>query len=99
MRLQSARRGHIDVGVLTQAGVSSEDAEIYAESLRRGGALVSARVNDADKPRLQAVMDRSSVNASNRAAMYRKDGWQRFDPAAPAYNADQVRRERELYRS
>jgi hypothetical protein len=87
------------IGALTQAGVSSEDAEIYAESLRRGGALVSARVNDADKPRLQAVMDRSSVNASNRAAMYRKDGWQRFDPAAPAYNADQVRRERELYRS
>jgi hypothetical protein len=87
------------IGALTQAGVSSEDAEIYAESLRRGGALVSARVNDADKPRLQAVMDRSSVNASNRAAMYRKDGWQRFDPAAPSYNADQVRRERELYRS
>ena len=54
--------------------MSSEDAEIYAESLRRGGALVSARVNDADKPRLQAVMDQSSVNASNRAAMYRKDG-------------------------
>jgi hypothetical protein len=56
-------------------------------------------VNDADKPRLQAIMDQSSVNASNRAAMYRKDGWQRFDPAAPAYDANQVRRERELYRS
>jgi hypothetical protein len=56
-------------------------------------------VNDADKPRLQAVMNRSSVSASDRAAMYRKDGWERFGPAAPAYNADQVRRERELFRS
>ena len=43
-------------------------------------------------------MDKSSVNASNRADMYRKDGWKRFDPAAPTYNADQVQRERELYR-
>lgn len=32
-----------------------------------GGALVSVRVNDADKPRVQAVMDRSSVNANNLA--------------------------------
>ena len=36
------------VGALTQAGVSKEDADIYAEGLRRGGAVVSARVPDAD---------------------------------------------------
>jgi hypothetical protein len=40
------------IGALTQAGISPDDAEIYAESLRRGGALVRARVNDADKSRL-----------------------------------------------
>ena len=87
------------VGAMTQAGVSPEDADVYAESIRRGGALVSVRVEEGDRARVQALMDKSSVNASNRAAMYRKDGWQRFDPAAPTYNADQVRRERELYRS
>ncbi|HMI44132.1 MAG TPA: hypothetical protein VK516_10930, partial [Gemmatimonadaceae bacterium] len=36
------------LGALTQAGVSKEDADIYAEGLRRGGAVVSARVPDAD---------------------------------------------------
>ena len=41
------------VGALTQAGVSKEDADIYAEVLRRGGAVVSARVPDADATRLK----------------------------------------------
>jgi hypothetical protein len=56
------------VGALTQAGISKEDADIYAEGLRRGGAVVSARVTDADAPRLQAIMDRSAVNVRERAA-------------------------------
>jgi len=87
------------VGALSQAGVSPDDADVYAESIRRGGALVSVKVEEAERARVQALMDKSSVNASSRADMYRKDGWKRFDPAAPTYNADQVRRERELYRS
>ena len=58
------------VGALTQAGVSKEDADIYAEGLRRGGAVVSARVPDADALRLQAIMDRSAVNVRERAAAY-----------------------------
>ena len=48
------------IGALTQAGVSKNDADIYAEGLRRGGAVVSARLPDADAARLQAVMDRSA---------------------------------------
>jgi hypothetical protein len=87
------------IGALTQAGVSPDDADVYAESIRRGGALVSVKVEEADRARVQALMDKSSVNAGNRAAMYRKEGWQRFDPAAPTYSADQVQRQRELYRS
>ncbi len=86
------------VGALTQAGVSNEDAEVYAEALRRGGAVVSARVDDKDASRLQSVMDRSSVRITDRAAAYRASGWRSFDPAAAPYNAEQVRRERELYR-
>jgi hypothetical protein len=85
------------VGALTQAGVSTDDADVYAESIRRGGALVSARVNEADVPRLQAILDRSAVNPQERAMAYRQAGWQRFDPAGSAYTPDQVQRERELY--
>ena len=34
------------VGSLTNAGVSPEHAEIYAEGVRRGGSIVTARVDD-----------------------------------------------------
>ena len=85
------------LGALTQAGISDDDAHVYAEGLRRGGAVVTARVNDEDAERLQAIMDRSSVRISDRAAAYRKSGWNRFDPAGSPYSADQVRKERSLY--
>jgi hypothetical protein len=85
------------VGALTQAGVGKEDADVYAEGLRRGGAVVSARVPDGDGPRLQAVMDRAAVNIPERTAAYRKGGWKSFDPRATPYTADQIRKERSLY--
>ena len=86
------------IGALTQAGVSKEEADVYAEGLRRGGAVVSARVPDVDAPRLQAIMDRSSVKLADRSTAYRNAGWRSFDPGAAPYTPDQVRRERDLYR-
>jgi hypothetical protein len=86
------------IGALTQAGVNKEEADLYAEGLRRGGAVVSARVADADAPRLQAIMDRSSVKLAERSTAYRNAGWRSFDPGAAPYTPDQVRRERDLYR-
>src|SRR5688572_29210003 len=87
------------LGALTQSGISDDDAQVYAEGLRRGGAVVSARVADQDASRLQGVMDRSSVRLADRATAYRKSGWTSFDPKASPYTADQVRKERQLYGS
>jgi len=43
------------VGALTEAGVSREDASRYAEGVRRGGTLVTAKVPDQDRaPRCAA---------------------------------------------
>jgi hypothetical protein len=86
------------IGALSQAGVGKEDADLYAEGLRRGGAVVSARVADTDASRLQGVMDRSAVKVADRSAAYRQAGWKSFDPSATPYSPEQVRRERELYR-
>lgn len=86
------------IGALTQAGVSDEDAHLYAEGVRRGGTLVSARVNDADASRLEAILDRSSLRSDDLRSSYAKGGWKSFDPAAKPYSADEVRRERALYR-
>jgi hypothetical protein len=87
------------IGALTKAGTSEEDAFIYAEGVRRGGTLVSARVADADRARYEAVLDRSSVNIRDRGAAWRKAGWQNFDPKAAPYTPEQIRKERDLYRS
>jgi hypothetical protein len=85
------------VGALTQAGVSKEDADRYAEGVRRGGTLVSARVADADRTRLDAALGQSSVNLLDRSAAWKKSGWKSFDPASKPYGADEVRNERQRY--
>jgi hypothetical protein len=86
------------IGALTQAGVSDDDAQVYAEGVRRGGALVTARVPDADAARLEAVLDRSALRTSDLRTNYGKTGWKSFDPNAKPYTADEVGRERSLYR-
>ena len=86
------------IGALTEAGVSEEDAHIYAEGVRRGGTLLTVRVSEEQRPRIQAILDRSSVNIWDRGMEYRKSGWKSFDPSAPGYTADQVQKERQRYR-
>ena len=85
------------VGALTQAGVSDEEAPLYAEGVRRGGTLVSARVPDADRTRYEAILNQSAVNLRDRSAAWQKAGWKNYDPSAQPYGAEEVRRERQLY--
>ena len=69
------------------------------EGVRRGGTLVSARVPDADRTRLDAVLNKSAVNLRDRSAAWQKSGWTAFDPASKPYGADEVRKERQLHSS
>lgn len=86
------------IGALTQAGVSEDDAHVYAEGIRRGGTLVTVRVPDSERSKVEAILDRSAVNTSTRADAYRKTGWKSFDPASKPYTLDQVQEERRRYR-
>ena len=87
------------VGALTEAGVSSEEAHSYAEGVRRGGTLVSARVADTDRARLDAILNESAVNLRDRSAAWQKAGWKSFDSTSKPYGAEEVRKERQLYSS
>ncbi len=83
------------VGGLTHAGVPEEDAHVYAEGVRRGGSLVTAKVDDALVPTARRVLnDERSVDVRARGQAYRQQGWTRFDDTAPAYTADEVSAER-----
>ena len=86
------------IGALIESGTSKENAELYAEALRRGGAIVTAKVPDDEQTKYAAIMDRSAFDIAARETAYRSSGWKGYDPAALAYDTDQVRMEREAYR-
>ncbi|MDF2119652.1 hypothetical protein PY365_29240 [Roseiarcaceae bacterium H3SJ34-1] len=85
------------IGALTQAGVSEDEANVYAEGLRRGGSIVTVRTNDSSTARVESLLDSSAVNWRTRSDSWRKEGWNRYDPAASPYTSDQVRAERSRY--
>jgi len=88
------------VGALKNSGHSDEEANVYSEGVRRGGTLVSVRVDHADISTAQAILDRNrSVTAATRGAAYRETGWTRFDADAAAYTPEQITRDREAYRT
>src|ERR1700749_4753251 len=82
------------IGALVESGTSKENAELYAEALRRGGAIVTAKIPDDEESKYAAILDQSAIDMTQRATTYRSQGWSGYDPSAPVYNSEQVRRER-----
>jgi hypothetical protein len=85
------------IGALVESGTSRENAELYVEALRRGGAIVTAKVSDDDEKQIAAIMDHRCYDVGARANTWRGEGWHGYDPDAPVYSADDVRRERETH--
>jgi hypothetical protein len=87
------------IGALTSAGVSKEHAHIYAEGVRRGGTLVTARVDEPRVAAVEQIMRRHrSVDPDTRGRVYRDAGWNAFDEASPPYTAAELERERQRTR-
>ncbi|UXN58328.1 general stress protein [Phyllobacterium zundukense] len=88
------------IGSLTDAGVDEDEAHVYAEGIRRGSTLVSVRVEVDQAVTAQSIIrDSSPVDIDARRAVYRDDGWSRFDEASPALTDEEVARERERLRN
>lgn len=91
------------VGALTGAGVSHEEANVYAEGLRGGGTLVTVRTTDAEATRVEDVMGRHNpVDWRQRRSSY-GESWTGFDEtrsvAADPVEDVRARHERETMRS
>ena len=83
------------IGALVGTGVSERDANVYAESVRRGGTMVTVRTADANLANVQSIMDRHSpIDPALRATEYQRHGWKKFDPAAPPYRPSETEIER-----
>ncbi|HEY1559571.1 MAG TPA: hypothetical protein VGF71_01640 [Caulobacteraceae bacterium] len=88
------------VGALTNAGVSKEEADVYAEGVRRGGTLVSAKVDDDHLAQAETALNMvPAVDIASRRAAYRQSGWTTFDESAPPYTDEEIMAERARSRS
>jgi hypothetical protein len=83
------------VGALVDAGVPERDAEVYSEAVRRGGTLVTVRVEDSDVATANAILDRHGpVDPMRRREEYTTAGWTGYDPKADPYSLSEAERER-----
>jgi hypothetical protein len=82
------------VGALTDSGVPENDAHVYAEGVRRGGTLVTAKVDDQLVPEAERILRQAtSVNLQERRGEYQADGWTGFDPDAENHRSNEVGRD------
>ncbi|HEY1012255.1 MAG TPA: YsnF/AvaK domain-containing protein [Herpetosiphonaceae bacterium] len=76
------------IGALVDAGIPDEDAHVYAESIRRGGSLISVSTDsDSEVDQVVQIMRRHNVvDIDRRGGEYRQSGWSRFDTDAQPYD-------------
>jgi hypothetical protein len=83
------------IGAMTESGVPENDAHVYAEGIRRGGTMVTAKVEDNLVPNAEQILKQyKSVDIAGRRNEYEAGGWTGFDPAADVYTGDDLERAR-----
>jgi hypothetical protein len=84
------------VGGLVDLGVPEDEAGMYAEAVRRGGALVSATVHsDRLETATQIMRQHGPLDMEQRTTQWRADGWQHFNPNIDPYTAEELASERQ----
>lgn len=88
------------IGALMNAGMPEDEAHIYAEGVRRGGAMVVAKVGDTQIAEAEGILQNSNrVDVDSRGLAYREAGWSRFDESSPPYSAAEIEEERRRWRA
>ncbi|MBP2295599.1 YsnF/AvaK domain-containing protein [Azospirillum rugosum] len=86
------------VSMLTRMGVTRDDAEVFAEGVRRGGVLLVGRVDDTRcDEALNIVEQHGPVDISQRGQTYRESGWTGYDATTHDYDETQATEERTRY--
>ena len=79
------------IGALVGSGVPEDEAQVYAEGVRRGGTLVTINTSDDRADEAVAVLEESDpVNVEQREASLRESGWERFDPEGAPLSAEEI---------
>jgi len=86
------------VGALVEMGVPEDQANRYAEGIRRGGTLVLVRTDESNSGRAVDVMNRfNPIDINRRVEDWRSHKWTRFDERAKPLEADEIEAERLRY--
>jgi hypothetical protein len=79
------------IGALVGAGEPEAHAHVYSEAVRRGGTLVTVKVDDDRDAATVAILDRHNpINPVTRRAEYGEAGWKTFDQQAAPYKPSQA---------
>lgn len=73
------------LGALIGLGIPEEEAEYYAEGVRRGGVLLTVKADDFNSEQVMTILNNHNpVDINERVSQWRSEGWERFDANAPA---------------
>ena len=85
-------------GRLPRAGAPEAPPHVYAEGLRRGGALVTARVPEEQADIVLTILrSANGIDIDDLRRVYEREGWTEFDESASALTAEQMREYRDRY--
>jgi len=88
------------IGALTESGVPEEDAKYYAEGVRRGDVLVTAKVDATQADRVCDIFDdHDAIDVDARVQDWKTRGWEGWNAKAQPYTSDEFRQERTYYRA
>lgn len=87
------------LSTLTSVGVPRDEAEFYAEGVRRGGSLIILRARAERADRAAELMNaHEPVTRETREAEWREQGYTGYDGSATAFTAEEADAERARYR-
>jgi hypothetical protein len=86
------------LGALIDLGFSQEDAEFYAEGVKRGGFLVSVQADPEDEDQISDILrGAGAVDMDTRRRTWQDAGWTSFDEEA-ANDEEAAKSDEDAYR-
>jgi len=68
------------IGALVGLGIPEEDANFYAEGVKRGGVLVTVRASDDRASEAMRILQQANAaDVDTRRSEWTQSGWKRFD--------------------
>ncbi len=88
------------VGAMVNAGMPKEDADRYAEGVRRGGTLLLLRVQPGERAQdaHRILNSHNPLDLDDRSRRWQESGWRGYEPDAAPLTRQEIIRERDDWR-